>query len=908
VSTCIKFIITCFLLLTLSACGGGGGETAPQKNISLELPANQTVTEYDSITLTALLTDNGANIKSFNWQQKSGITLNLPTERDGESHAQLTVTAPNVQKDELITLEFKVVHGDTESIKQTTITVKVANDDIADMMFIDDNFASCVRSQAEKQDFKLAREFTSLSCINQNISSAAEIEHFINLTSLTISNNEITPKTKKLGDLATNNQKLKTIDISKLTKLETLDLSYNELTDINLSKQKNLRSLDLTYNLITEIDLSALTSLGILYLDENPINVENIEQLLAWSKTESVIFNLPNQPPTVTFDVLDSAIEYSEVEIWVDVNDIDGFITSFNWLQVSGSEINLPEGESNPLRFTAPSTKEDIVLTFELIVADNKGKTTSKEVSITIKASPYDISAIAYEDESFKKCVLDEANFYDYQLSTDFTALSCPNMEIESVKGLEFFTNLTKLDLHYNQIKNINLTSLTKLTELNISGYRLINLDLTAQVNLISLDITDNPLTNLDLTDQTKLEYLRASNCNLTSIIFPENPQLSVLTLTDNQFTTIDLTTLTELTSLDLSVSSNSDVHFNTIESIDLSGNIKLSSLSLQGQKLPSIDLSTNINLEILDLSVNELRSIDLINQTELKILDLSYNDISNFSLPSDSKLTSLIIRENNLKEIDLTNIHQLEVLKLGSHLLYQIDLSSQTKLKTLEIWESSLAFLNLTNNHELISLTVKESPIRSLFLSVQGSLLSLSLSNNYLNWLDLSQQVNLNSLDLSYTYLTELDLSLHKNLRSLRLSHNQQLTGVNLTESTELRVLDLWTSNTPYPLLEMNLAHLTKLVTLILVGGKIPSIDLSAHTELTRLHLSGNNLTDIDLTNQSKLWELGLNDNLLTTINISNLTELSLLYIEDNPLDDSTKKLLKSLKDVDGLTLFYTP
>jgi Leucine-rich repeat (LRR) protein len=259
VSTCIKFIITCFLLLTLSACGGSGGETSPQKTISLELPADQTITEYDSITLTALLTDNGANIRSFNWKQKTGIALNLPVARDGESHAQITITAPNVQKDELITLEFKVVHGDTETIKQITITVKVANDDITDMVFTDNNFAACVREQAERQGLKLARELTALYCFNQDISSAADLKHFINLTSLIISNDEIT----------TTNQKLKAIDISKLTKLETLDLSYNELTDINLRKQKHLKYLALANNSITEIDLSEQTQLTQLDLSQN---------------------------------------------------------------------------------------------------------------------------------------------------------------------------------------------------------------------------------------------------------------------------------------------------------------------------------------------------------------------------------------------------------------------------------------------------------------------------------------------------------------------------------------------------------------------------------------------------------------------------------------------------------------
>ncbi|KGJ96437.1 hypothetical protein [Colwellia psychrerythraea] len=955
-----KALLLSCLVIGLTACGGGGeensdAETPPKNTISLELPADQTVTEYDSVTLAAVLIDGSNSINSFNWRQKSGITLDLPVPSAGDSHAQLTFITPNVQKDELVTFEFILVHGQNETIKETTITIKAADDDIADMVFEDENFSACVVNQAENKDWKLAREFTSLSCINQDISSAAEIEYFINLTSLTISNQkspeELVVNANTVKEIPDTNNKLENIDISKLTKLEILNLSYNKLTSIDLSNQLSLRSLALDNNLITEVDLSALSNLWSLHVEENPINEETIEQLIILLKESDITVSFPNQLPQVTVPTLDSIIEYSSVQLVAIAEDVDGFISSYTWRQVSGIDLGLDLSleDKNWVSFTAPNTNEDLELIFELVVKDDKGEATTKQFSLTIQASPYDLSDIAFEDESFKKCILEQAEFKGYLFSTDFIELTCPNMEISSVKGIELFTNLTKLDLFYNPITSINLTSLTKLTKLSLFGYRLTNLDLTAQTQLISLgirnyqltsldlsaqtklislditnsqltdldlsaqtklislDITNNQLANLDLSAQTKLislditnnqlanldlsaqenlKNLYANGNELTNIVFPEDPQVSVLALVDNQFTTIDLTLLTELTSLDLSVLGKYNVQFNTIESMDLSKNIKLTDLTIVGQDLSSIDLSTNLNLNSLKLSLNKLSDIDL---------------------NTNIKLETLEIRSNLLQAIDLTHATLLEVVTLEVYSLAKLDLSSQNKLKTLVIWNSNLQFLDVTNNHELTTLHVFNSPIYSLFLSEQPSLTSLSLGATSLTWLNLSKQSNLHSIYLSNSYLDTLDLNAQKELRILKLLSNESLTGVDLTAQTELSSLFLSAnSNKNYPLLDMNLGLLTKLENLFLRDGALSSIDLSALIELTELTLIHNRLLNIDLNSQSKLIRLNLKDNLLTTIDISSLSLLKSLGITNNPLDDITKQYLDSLNGVNGLSISH--
>ena len=99
------------------------------------------------------------------------------------------------------------------------------------------------------------------------------------------------------------------------------------------------------------------------------------------------------------------------------------------------------------------------------------------------------------------------------------TKMNISNKEIESLKGLEYFTSLTYLDCSTNSLNTLDLSKNTALTYLNCGGNRLSTLDLSKNTALTYLNCGGNRLSTLDLSHNTSLERLYCgSNPNLTTI------------------------------------------------------------------------------------------------------------------------------------------------------------------------------------------------------------------------------------------------------------------------------------------------------------------------------------------------------------------------------------------------------
>ncbi|MCC6584746.1 MAG: T9SS C-terminal target domain-containing protein, partial [Chitinophagales bacterium] len=98
------------------------------------------------------------------------------------------------------------------------------------------------------------------------------------------------------------------------------------------------------------------------------------------------------------------------------------------------------------------------------------------------------------------------------------------NNIIDSVNGIEFFTNLTglrleDLDLSPNrEIKSVNINNLVNLKTINIINTGIQNLELSMLINLEYLYLTNNLLSSLDLRFNRKLITLRCEYNRLTSL------------------------------------------------------------------------------------------------------------------------------------------------------------------------------------------------------------------------------------------------------------------------------------------------------------------------------------------------------------------------------------------------------
>ena len=104
--------------------------------------------------------------------------------------------------------------------------------------------------------------------------------------------------------------------------------------------------------------------------------------------------------------------------------------------------------------------------------------------------------------------------------------------------AIEYFTALTNLLCHANQLTDIDVSQNTALTH---------------------LDCNSNQLTNLDVSGATALTYLHCASNQLTSLNVSNNTALIHLYCYDNQ-----------LTSLDLRNGNNFNNGFNTINNTNL--------------------------------------------------------------------------------------------------------------------------------------------------------------------------------------------------------------------------------------------------------------------------------------------------------------------------------------------------
>ncbi len=91
---------------------------------------------------------------------------------------------------------------------------------------------------------------------------------------------------------------------------------------------------------------------------------------------------------------------------------------------------------------------------------------------------------------------------------------------ISDLSGIEYFTELTELDLTTNNLTSIDISALSKLTILNVrNNTYLETLNLSGNLALEQLNISDcTSLRSLDLSNNINLSYLEANRCALTSL------------------------------------------------------------------------------------------------------------------------------------------------------------------------------------------------------------------------------------------------------------------------------------------------------------------------------------------------------------------------------------------------------
>ena len=165
-----------------------------------------------------------------------------------------------------------------------------------------------------------------------------------------------------------------------------------------------------------------------------------------------------------------------------------------------------------------------------------------------------------FPDANFRRALASEFPdetadlFWTYAELATVSEIDCMNKSIVSMKGIEYFTELTNLRCYNNALgqddQPLDLSSNVALQSLvGWNNYDLKQIILPETESLTTIHVSECALTSIDVTKNPNLESLKCTNNELTWLDLTQNPALRTLLCRGNHLTSLDLSQNTELKS-----------------------------------------------------------------------------------------------------------------------------------------------------------------------------------------------------------------------------------------------------------------------------------------------------------------------------------------------------------------------
>ena len=248
------------------------------------------------------------------------------------------------------------------------------------------------------------------------------------------------------------------------------------------------------------------------------------------------------------------------------------------------------------------------------------------------------------------------------------TTLDVSSKGIESLKGLEHFTNLTGLYCYNNKITALDLALYPNLTRLQCDNNKIEVLDVTRCPGLTHLYCYSNLISTLDVTGCAGLMEINCYN---------------------NKIEVLDVTRCPELTKL--------SCNMNRLAALDVTGCTKLNHLACSGNQLKALDLTACPRLTYVGCNDNEITALDMTNCTGITELYCFNNHITTLDITGCTALTNLSCYNNRLTALDASGMSTPWILECGGQrdrlLLIILDLTLRADQQ--ERWEQQASSNN---------------------------------------------------------------------------------------------------------------------------------------------------------------------------------------------------------------------
>lgn len=429
---------------------------------------------------------------------------------------------------------------------------------------------------------------------------------------------------------------------------------------------------------------------------------------------------------------------------------------------------------------------------------------------------------------------------------------------IETLEGLEFFTNLETINLYQQGMVEADFSMMKNLRAVNV-GYSkyLFSLNLTGCTNLEVIEAGGcTKLSKVLITDCTGLKNIIAYASGLSSIDVSQATELESLTVYSTKIESLDLTNNERLRNLNAGCE--------TLSEIRMPAKNSLASLSLSGaSNLVSIDLSGCTALRSLSLSSTGVRSLDLSKCEVLEGVDIDFTKkINTLDISKNYHLRKVNAYLSNLTKL-ITFKGQWDIIKpnclgVSDYMVkgYEVDIDYPTDCASFITDESLRNYILNKYDTDGDGKISGEEAEKVTTIKYAGK--GLKSFDNFLFFR------NIAVLDLSDNDLTSIDLgSFVHSLKELNLSGNKIK---ELSIDGAVNIETLYISNNAMENLEgMMGTNMTRIKWIDASNNRLKTFRCSYNTSLTYANVSNNELTVCDFDGCTSLAELNVSHNQLT-------------------------------------------
>ena len=446
---------------------------------------------------------------------------------------------------------------------------------------------------------------------------------------------------------------------------------------------------------------------------------------------------------------------------------------------------------------TAEATTEEVTTeeaTTE--VPTTEEVTTEEATTVAIpdikNGEPVELNEAYFPDRYFREYIRELADTdQDGVLSaTEYrkvTEINISLVDLASLKGVEFFPELTKLYCENTDLMDLDVSKNTKLRDLECcQNMYLQTINLGDIDGLTLFECYNGKLTSLDVSKLVYLELLSCYGNKISELDVSNCKALRTLYCANNQLTELDISNNTFLEAI--------SCHSNPLKELDVRNNSLLVRIDSDPKTKMIYNETVDPNQEG-GIPVDEEHFPDGIFRNAIRN-EIDPNHDGYLSKEELDEITFVVVNGSSIKSLQgIEYFPELVYLDCSNCNLTELDISKNPKLADLYCHYNALTELDLSHNPELLLFGCMGNKLAMLDLSHNAKLVEVNCANNKLKTLDVSHNPDLSYLSAGWNRISTIDLSQNYMLRELDLC-NLSLKELNVSANPYLETIVCYKNN----------------------------------------------------------------------------------------------------------------